>query len=76
MIMSKNTVESRFSKLQGTSYNPGLECWKKNPPFLHFNVALEIVSIDCVDNPNTERVQQGNFPEGYSPHGYVVPPGS
>lgn len=68
MIILKITVESRFtSKLQGTSYNPGLTCWKKNPPFLRFNVALESVSIDCVDNPNTERGQEGNFPGAYSP---------
>lgn len=72
MIILKNTVESRFtSKLQGTSYNPRLTCWKKNPPFLRFrNVALESVSIDCVDNPNTGRGQEGNFlggGGGYSP---------
>lgn len=85
MIILKNTVESRFtSKLQGTSYNPRLTCWKKNPPFLRFrNVALESVSIDCVDNPNTGRGQEGNFlggGGGVTPpqylYGYVVPPGS
>jgi len=27
----------------------------KNPPFLRFNVALEIVFIDCIDNPNIEQ---------------------
>lgn len=40
----------------------------KNPPFLCFSVAIEIVSSDCVDNPNIEQGCGENFPSGVLPH--------
>jgi len=33
----------------------------KNPPFLCFNVALEIVSINYIDNPNIEQGCKADF---------------
>ena len=68
-----------YFKTSRDKLQPWSHVLEKNLPFLRFNVALESVSIDCVDNPNTERGQEGNFPGGTPPqylYGYVVPPGS
>lgn len=74
--IKSHPIYDHFKKYSGVPFyfktsrdklQPWTRVLEKNPPFLRFNVALEIVSINCVDNPNIERGHRGNFPRGYCP---------
>ena len=58
--IKSHLIYDHFKKYSGVPFyfktsrdklQPWTQVLEKNPPILHFNVALEIVSIDCVDNP-------------------------